>query len=66
MKICKCQSTECSGQIKRYSIHSPSENTTYPNRFWGITDYCDEHKRQDETFGFILKEAVQEKRIYVL
>lgn len=36
MKICKCQSTECSGQIKRYSIHSPSENTTYPNRFWGL------------------------------
>jgi hypothetical protein len=71
MKKCTCQfnnfnKTECEGEVNRFKIFSPSENTAYPNRFWGVVDYCINHKQSDESKGFILKLATDEPRVYVL
>jgi hypothetical protein len=49
--------SECKGEIKRYDIHSPKENTTYPERFWGVSDYCDIAASDDIKRGFILTES---------
>lgn len=54
MKACSCQSNECIGKVERFSIYSPEENTIYPNRFWGVVDYCELHKKDDIQQGFIL------------
>jgi hypothetical protein len=66
MKTCQCRSNECNGNVERYSIHSPAEKTTYPNRFWGIVDYCDTHKQDDIKQGFVLTIANEQKETFVL
>ena len=66
MKICSCQSNTCQGNTNRYKIHSSKNDTTYPNRFWGIIDYCNLHKLDDQKQGFILTTANEEKSTYIL
>lgn len=64
--ICSCDSKECNGKVNRYKIYSPSKNTTYPNRFWGISDYCETHQKKDKDQGFILLIANEEPKTFVL
>jgi hypothetical protein len=66
MKNCICKSNECTGKVERFKIYSPKENTTYPNRFWGVSDYCNTHKNEDEKQGFVLVIANNEERTYIL
>lgn len=64
--ICTCSSKKCNGKVNRYKIYSPSKNTTYPNRFWGISDYCETHKKEDEEQGFVLLVSNEESKTFVL
>lgn len=66
MKTCTCKSNNCNGNVERFKIYSPAENTTYPNRFWGVSDYCETHKQEDIKQGFILENATNEESTFVL
>lgn len=55
-KCCGISFGKCKGEIKRFEIYS-NENHTYPNRYWGIDDYCEFHKSEDENEGFVFKEV---------
>lgn len=66
MKICQCNSNECNGNVERYSIKSAGDDSTYPNRFWGIVDYCEKHLKEDQEQGFILTIANEEVTTYIL
>lgn len=57
MNRCICQSDYCKGEVLRYSIYPPSENILYPNRFWGVADYCKYHADDDVKNGFTLNEV---------
>lgn len=65
MKNCTCKDNGCKGKVERFEIYSPKEST-YPERFWGVVDYCENHKQDDINSGFILKEANDQESCYVL
>ncbi|KAA9007353.1 hypothetical protein F4V43_02380 [Paenibacillus spiritus] len=65
MKECMGICNHHNGVVKYYEIYSPDNNTTYPNRFWGVSAYCESAAESDKKQGFILKE-VEEQRTYVL
>lgn len=66
MRKCICQSNNCKGTVNRFKIYSPESNTIYPNRFWGVSDYCEQHKQEDEGQGFVLILANEEQRTFIL
>ncbi|ALS22240.1 hypothetical protein [Paenibacillus naphthalenovorans] len=58
----KCQGTcnnyfdkKCKGEVLTYRIISP-ENHKYPNRDWGLNNYCLTAKENDERNGFVVTE----------
>lgn len=66
MKKCVCNDNNCNGKIERFKVHSPENDAIYPNRFWGVTDYCETHAKEDLENGFVLTKANNEKAVFTL
>lgn len=68
MSKCMCESLfeSCEGKVKRYKVYSDYNDIVYPGRFWGVMDYCDKHKQEDQANGYAFENMEAEAKVCVL